>query len=107
MTVSAASNLEKAATSYINTYNPGQQVCINDMSLPLGGKFDIHDDWQSPHISHDQGTAADVATVSKSGSCPASKVVNTSLFYAACVANNADRVRSIKHADHVHCNWAN
>jgi hypothetical protein len=73
----------------------------------LGGKFDIHDDWQSPHISHDQGTAADVATVSKSGSCPASKVVNTSLFYAACVANNADRVRSIKHADHVHCNWAN
>ena len=35
-------------------------IGINDMSLPLGGVFDVGADWAPPHASHDRGTAVDV-----------------------------------------------
>ena len=41
MTVNAATGLQQAATAYINSNNPGHKVCINDMALLIGGKFDI------------------------------------------------------------------
>jgi hypothetical protein len=105
MTVNAATGLQTAATYYINTYNPGQEVCINDMALPLGGKFDIQDNWQSPHISHDQGTAADVAAVA--GSCPAKYTVNLNSFRLACInQGNSLAANTITEGNHVHCRWA-
>jgi len=104
MTVNAATGLQAAATAYLNEYNPGQKVCINDMALPIGGKFDINDNWQSPHISHDQGTAADVAAVA--GQCPGSYIVNLNLFKSACInIGGANATRSITEGNHVHCNW--
>jgi hypothetical protein len=100
---------QTAATYYINNYNPGQEICINDMALPIGGKFDITDNWQSPHASHDQGTAADVAVAS--GQCrPASYEVNGNLFLQACInQGNALAQNSIIETNgasvHVHCRW--
>ena len=106
MTVNAATGLQKTAVAYINSYNPGQKVCINDMALPIGGKFDIHDDWQSPHISHDEGTAADVAA--SAGQCPASYIVNLNTFKNLCVSvGNASATHSITEGNHVHCRWTN
>ncbi|MGD0792043.1 MAG: hypothetical protein ABR920_09755 [Terriglobales bacterium] len=102
MTVTAATGLQNAATFYINQYNPGQKVCINDMALPMGGKFDINDDWQSPHKSHDPGTAADVSDAS--GQCPASYVVNANRFEQACI--NAGTENTLIEFRHVHCRWA-
>lgn len=105
MTVNAATGLQTAATYYINTSNPGQKICINDMALPIGGKFDIQDNWQSPHISHDQGTAADVAAVA--GSCPAQYTVNLSKFRLACInRGNSLPANTITEGNHVHCRWA-
>lgn len=105
MTVNAATGLQQATTYYLNTYNPGQKICINDMALPIGGKFDIKDNWQSPHISHDQGTAADVAAVA--GSCPAKYTVNLDNFRLACInRGNSLAVNTITEGNHVHCRWA-
>ena len=110
MTVNAATGLQQAATAYINNYNPGQKICINDMALPMGGKFDIKDNWQSPHASHDQGTAADVAVASQQ--CrPASYEVNANLFLTSCIAKGALFGNSIIETHgtsiHVHCRWPN
>ncbi len=33
---------------------------INDMSLPLGGLFDIYHNWHPPHNSHRKGTSVDI-----------------------------------------------
>jgi hypothetical protein len=33
---------------------------INDMSLPLGGLFDINGTWKPPHSSHRKGTSVDI-----------------------------------------------
>jgi hypothetical protein len=121
MTVNAATGLQAAATDYINHNNPGQKACINDMALPIGGKFDIcwsaanncrdsnHNlivnPWGSPHASHDQGTSADVAV--SSPQCPANYLVNAGRFILACVAHGASAKRSINEGNHVHCHWPN
>jgi hypothetical protein len=39
----------------------------NDMSLELGGPFDIRNDWNTPHQSHRQGKSVDVRPVSTTG----------------------------------------
>lgn len=38
------------------------QLQVNDMSLPLGGVFDINDNWRPDHVEHRQGTSADIRT---------------------------------------------
>jgi len=35
-------------------------LSVNDMSLPMGGVFDLHDNWTRPHSSHRFGTDADL-----------------------------------------------
>ncbi len=123
MTVNAASGLQQATTTYLNQYNPGQKICINDMALPIGGKFDICwsaaigcrdanrnlivKPWDSPHISHDLGTAADVA-VSSSQCQPSTYLVDQNLFLAACKASPGSlQANTIPEGNHVHCRWQN
>lgn len=105
MTVSASTGLQSATTFYINNYNPGQKICINDMALPIGGVFDYkYNDWQPPHASHDKGTAADVAV--SSGQCQASYEVNATKFKQACTNAGAVDVREeCGTTCHVHCRW--
>lgn len=77
-----------------------------ETALPIGGKFDIQDNWQSPHISHDQGTAADVAA--RAGQCPNPYPVNLQLFLQACtLKGNSDSAHTIREGNHVHCYWDN
>lgn len=93
------------AWAWVNTYNPGGTICVNDMALPYGGKFDIYQNWISPHASHDRGSAVDVATTSNQ--CPpASVVTNPDAFLQLCVANGAKPypISQVDPAD-VHCNW--
>jgi hypothetical protein len=61
MMSNAAYGLYYSTYTYFNSHPAVTQVCTNDMALPFGGKFDIQQTWASPHISHDRGTAADVA----------------------------------------------
>ena len=38
----------------------GRKLSINDLSLPMGGLFDIYNDWVAPHKTHRTGTDADI-----------------------------------------------
>jgi len=96
-----------AVNQYMSQYNSGNQVCANDMALPYGGKFDIDQNWTSPHASHDRGTAVDTATTANR--CPSANVVtNPSAFLQASLDNSAalPPISQIDPGD-VHCNWAN
>ncbi len=50
------------ATNYNNDADPGDQGSfgLNDMSLPLGGVFDIQAGWSPPHSRHRFGTDCDI-----------------------------------------------
>jgi hypothetical protein len=104
-TQSASSGLYAATQQYLNAHAGVGQVCVNDMALPLGGKFDIQRTWTSPHIAHDRGTAVDVAGPG-SGQCPAGNQVVLADFLQACIANGASATHSIPEGNHAHCNWA-
>lgn len=105
MMTSAAYGLYYATYDYFNNHPGVTQLCTNDMALPFGGKFDIQDTWASPHLSHDRGTAADVAGPG-SGQCPATNQVVISDFLASCVRNGASAAHSVAEGNHAHCNWA-
>ncbi len=38
----------------------GSMLSVNDLSLPAGGLFDIHSNWQKPHQTHREGLDADI-----------------------------------------------
>src|SRR5206468_12887847 len=38
-----------------------RKLRINDISLPIGGLFDIHTDWLSPHQLHRVGVSVDIS----------------------------------------------
>jgi hypothetical protein len=50
------------ATLYNQQADPADQgsIGLNDMSLPLGGVFDIATDWSPPHARHRFGTDCDI-----------------------------------------------
>jgi hypothetical protein len=58
-TVRAAQGL---AATY-QGFHPDRRLRLTDMSLPMGGLFDIHADWGTPHRDHRVGTAIDVSSL--------------------------------------------
>lgn len=79
------------------------------MALPIGGKFDIERNWDSPHYWHDRGMAVDINTTGSNvcssqgaGGIPQELAGQ---FLNFCIARGADPSRSRVYADHVHCNW--
>jgi hypothetical protein len=46
--------------AYQDEHGVERPLSLNDMTLPLGGLFDIKHDWAPPHRSHRDGTDADV-----------------------------------------------
>ncbi len=124
MTSPAAYGLYNATLYYFANYGGKSPVCTNDMALYIGGKFDICNDtenhckdssgnpiyapWTSPHISHDRGTAADVAgTGPAQGSRAGGNGVNINNFLSACVAKGALVNYSLNESNHAHCQFAN
>ncbi len=106
MMINPAYGLYYATYDYL-ALHPGQtKVCTNDMALPYGGKFDINQNWTSPHAAHDRGTAVDVAGPG-SAQCPDNYEVNVADFLVRCVARGALSAYSVPEGNHVHCNWAN
>ncbi len=105
MTLTTYDGLYYATQRYLLQHPTQTQICVNDATLPIGGKFDISQTWSSPHAEHDRGSAVDVADTA--GQCPANSIVNATDFARAC--RDAGAVRVIVHvppeAPHVHCNW--
>lgn len=93
--------------------NPGvDRICLNDMALPFGGKFDICNfpntpgcttvaPWDSPHIAHDRGTAVDVATTGDKCTKAGGRLVDPERFKEKCMARGGRWSRVER--DHVHC----
>ncbi len=68
MTPAAQRGLAAAVTQFRRS-NPSQgKLALNDMSLPLGGTFDINKNWRPPHSKHSLGTAVDVRGNGSTGS---------------------------------------
>lgn len=61
----AKDSLVAAAKDYLNSdiNTEDEKVRINDISLPLGGYFDINGNWEGDHVSHRIGEDIDVETV--------------------------------------------
>ena len=94
MTTNAGTGIYNTTVAYEVDY-PGL-VYSNDMSLAFGGKFDINADWASPHINHDDGTAADIDYI-PSG--------NVSDFLGYCEHFGAVDYR-LEANGSIHCRWA-
>ena len=52
--------LESLGAQFFGRY--GVPIGVNDMSLPLGGLFDINGNWHTPHDEHRIGANADLRT---------------------------------------------
>jgi hypothetical protein len=52
--------LQPMASDYFGV--TGQRLCVNDLSLPWGGLFDIGNNWGPPHGLHRIGKSADFNT---------------------------------------------
>lgn len=37
-----------------------KKCCINDISLPWGGRYDLNSDWNAPHVQHMDGNIVDL-----------------------------------------------
>jgi hypothetical protein len=103
MTLQAYNGLWYATEQYLNNRTQQTQICVNDATLPIGGKFDITDNWSSPHKEHDRGSAVDIADTQ--GQCPAANIVNAQAFAQACRSQGAVYVGIETSPPHVHCNW--
>jgi hypothetical protein len=108
MTWTAANGLFDATILYLGLSGGQTRICVNDMALPFGGKFDINalqgGQWQSPHSRHDRGTAADVSGPGAS-QCPDEYEVNVAAFVEACREHDGDW--SLNEGNHAHCDWGN
>jgi hypothetical protein len=65
-TADVRTNIQRIATEYHRQFPDELVLQINDMSLPLGGRFDIDGHWQgnSNHQYHRQGTDVDIRSTS-------------------------------------------
>ena len=59
-TENAILGIQAIADQYQASYSQYPIIAVNDMALPVGGVFDLNQNWDSPHIEHDRGTAVDI-----------------------------------------------
>lgn len=78
------------------------------MALPFGDKFDIKQNWTSPHVAHDRGSAVDIAVTSTQ--CPSAYVVTNPTAFLNLAVNTYNAVAypvSYAGANDIHINWLN
>lgn len=109
MTVSAAYRIYYAIQDFRTHYPSQATVCVNNMALPIGGKFDILQNWDSPHRWHDRGIAVDI-NMTQRNTCSSQSVggipqVLADEFLGFCLRQGADPSRSVVETTNIHCNW--
>ncbi|MDP9053454.1 MAG: hypothetical protein M3N93_04015 [Acidobacteriota bacterium] len=106
MTTNAAYGIYYTTYKYLQLHPEQGLVAQNDEALPFGGKFDLHDDWNSPHRTHDWGTAADIRGNGGSYAIPS---VNQQEFINYC--RDFQAIETLIEGpgtsnQHIHCRWA-
>jgi hypothetical protein len=108
MESNAAYGIYDATTDYLSIFPEQGKLCLNDMGLPFGGRFDINQDWEGPHYEHDRGKAVDVGDSSapqcatKGTGIPVPMKENLRI---TCVTNGALDFLSYLETGHIHCSW--
>lgn len=108
METNAAYGIYYASTDYLAAHPEQSRLCLNDMALPFGGKFDIQRTWNSPHGEHDRGKAVDVGDASANQCIPLGSgipLANRSQFRQMCINRGAIPQLSYLESGHVHCGW--
>lgn len=108
MEINAAWGIYYTSTDYLSAHPEQGRLCMNDMALPFAGKFDITQNWNSPHGEHDRGKAVDVGDAS-SGQCAVYgsgiPLANRVEFRQMCINRGAISGLSYLETAHVHCGW--
>jgi len=59
-TISFVNKIKALCLAWYAIFSNNSKLQINDISLPMGGKFDINGKWAGDHDSHRRGTNADI-----------------------------------------------
>lgn len=107
MTLAAQAKLRTVVSNFLTRHPAQGKVALNDMSLNLGGVFDLRRDWSPPHRAHSYGTAVDVQarTVSTGYSIPASRVDDFLIECRGAGAKHAALESPGTSNQHIHCGW--
>lgn len=82
-------------------------IAINDISLALGGIFDLRRNWRGPHYQHSRGKAADIRGNERPNSVPRVASVQAR-FMQICREAGATIVLHESRGtynEHFHCEW--
>ena len=82
-------------------------IGINDMSLVVGGVFDLNNNWSPPHSNHSRGKAADIRGNGNANSVPRIPDVQNR-FMDICRGYGATIVLHEfigTSNEHFHCEW--
>ena len=105
MSSAPAYGIWNTAVEFLSQHPSQVKIAINDMSLPYGGTFDINQNWQTPHVSHQAGKGVDVRG---NGALYAIPDAQQAEFRQLCMDNGATQAItefSGTSNQHVHCLW--
>jgi hypothetical protein len=104
----AISAIQVTALLYRQEFPANPVIALNDMALPLGGKFDLNFTWTTgSHANHSRGFAVDVRGNGGPNSIPQDPVVQNR-FLELCRQTGAtlairESVGTVN--EHFHCQW--
>jgi len=91
-TLNAVQQIRVIADQFHLLYPDISVLGINDMALPMGGVFDLQQNWIPPHHEHSLGTAVDVPGNGLTNSVPANPAAQAA-FKAICM-QQADAIKA-------------
>jgi hypothetical protein len=106
-TSATLTGIQNVASTYHSEYPANAVIAINDIGLPIGGIFDLNENWVGPHDSHGPGRAVDVRGNGRTNSVPRIPAVQ-SRFREICKLKGAtlalhEAVGTTN--EHFHCQW--
>ena len=99
--------IKAVASQYHAEYPDYDVIAINDISLPLGGIFDLNRNWRGPHYQHSRGKAVDIHGNERPNSVPRIASVQARLMQI-CRIHGASIVLHESRGtynEHFHCEW--
>ena len=106
-TLTTLSGIRAVASQYHSEFPDYPVIAINDLSLPLGGIFDLNGNWAGPHHNHSRGKAVDIRGNGRRNSVQQIPTVQAR-FLEICEGNGAIVTLHESQGtlnEHFHCEW--